>query len=204
MHEQRRTRPGTAPTLGRVLPPRGLSKSSRRHPGHVCTTRAFARLRTAPGSRPERKHEIRHHGTSIESVTDRPRCSGGFSRKPPANSVTSTGSLRFTCETAYSRSGSRSGAGGMRTPDLRRAKATRHFAGPLRSLQNSCKQAYFYSIAFPVVSGGLLGLLHGCCTGRRRSPTCIGSRNQRQHATWALLIPCCLGVLLRLGLHGGA
>jgi hypothetical protein len=31
-------------------------------------------------------------------------------------------------------------------------------------LQNSCKQAYFYSIVFPAVSGDLLGLLHGCCT----------------------------------------
>jgi hypothetical protein len=71
-------------------------------------------------------------------------------------------------------------------------------------LQNSRKQAYLYSIAFPVVSGDLFGLLHGCCIGRRRSPTCIGFRNQRKHATWTLLIPCCSSVLYRSGLHDGA
>src|SRR4028118_1368894 len=68
--------------------------------------------------------------------------------------------LSFTCKCPLLRSG----AEGIRPPDLRRAKAARHFSEPFRSLQNSCKQAHFCSIAFPGISGDLLGLLHGCCT----------------------------------------
>jgi hypothetical protein len=66
----------------------------------------------------------------------------------------------FTYKFLYSKSG----AEGIRTPDFRRAKAARHFAGPFRSLQNSRKQAHFYSIALPDISEDLPGLLHGCCT----------------------------------------
>ena len=57
-----------------------------------------------------------------------------------------------------------SGAEGIRTPDLRRAKAAQYFASGFWSLQNSCKSAYFLLDAFPEFSGDLLGLLHGCCT----------------------------------------
>jgi hypothetical protein len=66
------------------------------------------------------------------------------------------------CKTAYSRSG----AEGIRTPDLRRAKAARYSAGAFWSLQNPCKQPYSRVKAFHSISGDLLGLLHGCCTGR--------------------------------------
>jgi hypothetical protein len=44
------------------------------------------------------------------------------------------------------------GAEGSRTPDLRRAKAARYFAGPFRSLQNTCKSASGNSGAFPTLS----------------------------------------------------
>ena len=49
--------------------------------------------------------------------------------------------------------GYRSGAEGIRTPDLRRAKAARYFAGVFSSLQNRCKRAYFLHDAFPELSG---------------------------------------------------
>ena len=67
---------------------------------------------------------------------------------------------RFTCKSAYFVSG----AEGIRTPDLRRAKAARYFAGLFRRLQNCCKCKYLAYYAFPKLSGDLLGLLHGCCT----------------------------------------
>src|SRR5215217_1299550 len=63
----------------------------------------------------------------------------------------------------------RSGAEGIRTPDLRRAKAARYFAGAFRSLQNSCKSPYLLFGALLKVSGYLLGLLHGCCTSLGRT-----------------------------------
>jgi hypothetical protein len=66
----------------------------------------------------------------------------------------------FTCKFLYSKSG----AEGIRTPDLRRAKAARHFVGPFRRLQNSCKQGHFYSIAFPGISGDSPRLLHKIST----------------------------------------
>jgi hypothetical protein len=53
---------------------------------------------------------------------------------------------------------------GSRTPDLRREKAARHFAGSFWSLQKSCKNVHFDIDAFPELPGYLLGLLHGCCT----------------------------------------
>src|SRR5215213_6874065 len=69
-------------------------------------------------------------------------------------------SLRSTCKSPYFQSG----AEGIRTPDLRRAKAARCFAASFRSMQNRCKQLYFRDDAFLCISGVLLGLLHGCCT----------------------------------------
>ena len=63
----------------------------------------------------------------------------------------------------------------------------------------------YYSIAFPVVSEDLLGLLHGCCTGRLRSPSCIDAREQRKLATWtSLLFPFCPRTPHVSNLHGGA
>jgi hypothetical protein len=56
-----------------------------------------------------------------------------------------------------------SGAEGIRTPDLRRAKAVSYFARGFWSLQNPCKWALFRVIAFLSISGDLLVLLHGCC-----------------------------------------
>jgi hypothetical protein len=53
-----------------------------------------------------------------------------------------------------------SGAEGIRTPDLRRAKAASYFAGPFWSLQNSCKYACYSNNAFPEFLGHLLRLLH--------------------------------------------
>src|SRR5215208_6162639 len=66
---------------------------------------------------------------------------------------------RFTCKSAYSESG----AEGIRTPDLRRAKAAQYFSHDFWSLQNSCKQAYFLDFAFPEQSGHSLRLLHSYC-----------------------------------------
>ena len=57
-----------------------------------------------------------------------------------------------------------SGAEGIRTHALRRAKAARYFARAFSSLQKPCKLPYFCVETFPGSSGDLLGLLHGCCT----------------------------------------
>src|SRR5215212_11755095 len=57
-----------------------------------------------------------------------------------------------------------SGAEGVRTPDLRRAKAARYFARGFWSLQNACKLLYFCFDAILSMSGDLLGLRHDCCT----------------------------------------
>jgi hypothetical protein len=65
-------------------------------------------------------------------------------------------SLSFTCKS----SDFRSGAEGIRTPDLRRAKAARWFAGAFWSLQNACTLPRFCVDAFPGISGDLPGLLH--------------------------------------------
>src|SRR5215207_1235933 len=66
--------------------------------------------------------------------------------------------LRFACKTANFRSE----AEGIRTLDLRRAKAALYFSEPFWSLQNSCKSAYFLYNALPKFSGCSLRLLHGC------------------------------------------
>ena len=51
-------------------------------------------------------------------------------------------------------------------------------------MQNTCKQAYFYPIAFPRISGDLLGLLHGCCTRILRTmPQTISGRSQQHIPT---------------------
>src|SRR5215211_3494248 len=83
-------------------------------------------------------------GVRKELVYRHPLCSRSFS----------------TCKTsAFS-----SGAEGVRTPDLRRAKAARYFARGFWSLQNACKLLYFCFDAILSMSGDLLGLPHGCCT----------------------------------------
>src|SRR5215218_936689 len=93
-------------------------------------------------------------GVRKELVYRHPLCSRSFS----------------TCKTsAFS-----SGAEGVRTPDLRRAKAARYFARGFWSLQNACKWQYFCVDAFPSISGDLLGLLHGCCTAGK---ACIRTRS---------------------------
>jgi hypothetical protein len=43
------------------------------------------------------------------------------------------------------------------------------FAGDFWRLQNACKSRYFYFAACFKLSGYLLGLLHGCCTGLGRT-----------------------------------
>src|SRR5829696_29584 len=48
------------------------------------------------------------------------------------------------------------------------------------------------------------GLLHGCCTDRRRSPSSIGACKQRNYATWALMLQFCPSAFHRSDLHGGA
>ena len=62
----------------------------------------------------------------------------------------------------------RSGAEGIRTSDLRRAKAAPYFAGPFWRLQICCKSLYFRHNAFLKFSGHLLRLLHGCCKSAGR------------------------------------
>ena len=62
-----------------------------------------------------------------------------------------------------------SGAEGIRTPDLRRAKAVRWFAKGFWSLQNTCKRADSRENALLQFSGYHPGLLHGCCTDARDS-----------------------------------
>jgi hypothetical protein len=47
----------------------------------------------------------------------------------------------------------RSGAEGIRTPDLRRAMAATYFAGAFCGLQKPRKIADFYASAFPELSG---------------------------------------------------
>ena len=71
--------------------------------------------------------------------------------------------------------GYRSGAEGIRTPDLRRAKAARYFAGAFWRLQNSCKSRFSCEEVLLKLSGHLLGLLHGCCTydARAISAVCL-------------------------------
>jgi hypothetical protein len=56
------------------------------------------------------------------------------------------------------------GAEGIRTPDLRRAKAAQYIARGFWSLQNTCKLPYLLGGALLKVSGVLLRLLHGCYT----------------------------------------
>ncbi len=52
------------------------------------------------------------------------------------------------------------GAEGIRTPDLRRAKAARHFAESFWSLQKSCKTFILTSMLFP----SFQVIYSGCCT----------------------------------------
>jgi hypothetical protein len=66
--------------------------------------------------------------------------------------------LYLTCKMQTSKSG----AEGIRTPDLRRAKAARYSAGDFWSLQNPCKSPCFCIDAFPSIAEDLLGLLHRC------------------------------------------
>ena len=79
--------------------------------------------------------------------------------------------VRFTCKYVLFLSG----AEGIRTPDLRRAKAARYFAGRFSSVQNACKLSCFRVDTFPSISGDLLGLLHGCCT-------CLGNKRKANRA----------------------
>ena len=97
----------------------------------------------------------------------------------------------------------KSRAEGIRTPDLRRAKAARHFAGLSGACKIAANKRIYYSIAFPDVSEDLLGLLHGCCAGRLRSPSCIDAREQRKLATWTLLFPFRPRTPHVSNLHGG-
>jgi hypothetical protein len=74
-----------------------------------------------------------------------------------------------------------SGAEEIRIPDLRRAKVARHFARPFRCLQKGCKIGGFCDRTFPELSGPLLRLLHGCCTGTGWSPSCISPSMKRNY-----------------------
>ncbi len=127
------------------------------------------------------------HRVLARSAPWKAHCSSGCSTRPRISSAASTHPSRFTRKDAIFRSG----AEGIRTLGLHRARMARHFVGPFRCLQNGCKSAYFVLNAFPRFSGDLLGLLHGWCTRRRPPPRCIVACKQRNYATWASMLQLC-------------
>ena len=84
---------------------------------------------------------------------------------------------RFSCKTLFSKSG----AEGIRTPDLRRAKADSYCYGCSLLFKNSCKQAYSILCIVVSVRRCLSGLLHGCCTaGYQTDSSCrTGQTSER-------------------------
>jgi hypothetical protein len=118
----------------------------------------------------------------------------------PTSFLPSTDPSRFTCKPTDFRSGAK----GIRTPDLRRAKTGRHFAGPFRRLQNSCKQAHLLLYRFSCCFRRFTRVAARLLRREARSPSCIDAREQRKLATWTLLFPFCPRTPHVSNLHGGA